>query len=486
MKLMAEPDSTSSFCDAKESLTSPVSGADAAAINAVARDCGTLAIECSDVSGYVAGVAGRIAANLGTLDLLEKVTARLVEDQARVSQSTGEAQLLAEQAQATLTRGRAVIEDVIADFSGLTSLVVQLGDRMAGFAAAMEQVRHVSSGIEAIAKKTNLLAINATIEAARAGESGRGFVVVANEVKRLAEETRSATSEISDTVRSLTKEAAVVASEVRTGVERSSAATSGFASINDSIDQLEGIVASVGRQTQGIAGSAQHIEQSVDSMKGALGAFAVDARANGSQLQAAQQRLDGLETLSGTMLDRLAHCGVRIDDSRYVDIATAANRELEVLIENAIAEGLIATDDLFDTDYRPMPGTNPQQYWNRFCEFADAHVRPVLDRFTVQTERCVGCVISDANGYLPTHISRRCLPQGKDPAWNAEHSRNRCNFIDDALRRAIASERAMLVTYRLNLGEGRYLPVKNVFVPTFIHGRRWGNFELAYRDGDAD
>src|SRR5439155_25248204 len=210
---------------------------------------------------------------------------------------------------------------------------------------------------------------------------------------------------------------------------------------------------------------------------------AVDARANGSQLQAAQQRLDGLETLSGTMLDRLAHCGVRIDDSRYVDIAKAANCELEMLIENAIAKGLITTDDLFDTDYQPLTGTNPQQYWNRFCEFADAHVRPVLDRFTVQTERCVGCVLSDANGYLPTHISRRCLPQGKDPVWNAEHSRNRCNFIDDALCRAIASQRTMLVTYRLNLGEGRYLPVKNVFVPTFIHGRRWGNFELAYRDG---
>ena len=56
-----------------------------------------------------------------------------------------------------------------------------------------------------------------------------------------------ATSEIADTVRSLTDEAAVVASEVRTGVEQSSAATSGFASINDSIDQLEGIVDSVGR-----------------------------------------------------------------------------------------------------------------------------------------------------------------------------------------------------------------------------------------------
>jgi methyl-accepting chemotaxis protein len=40
----------------------------------------------------------------------------------------------------------------------------------------------------------------------------------------------------------------------------------------------------------------------------------------------------------------------------------------------------------------------------------------------------------------------------------------------------------LLATYGMDLGEGRYLPVKNVFVPLYVNGRRWGNFELAYRD----
>ena len=58
--------------------------------------------------------------------------------------------------------------------------------------------------------------------------------------------------------------------------------------------------------------------------------------------------------------------------------------------------------------------------------------------------------------------------------------------LDDATQRAIDSDKdAMLVTYRMDLGEGRYLPVKNVFVPLTINGRRWGNFELAYRDDEA-
>ena len=64
------------------------------AIRAVARDCGSLSIECSDVAGYVEGVAERIGEHLKALDALEEVTTRLLADQARVSDSTDEARLL--------------------------------------------------------------------------------------------------------------------------------------------------------------------------------------------------------------------------------------------------------------------------------------------------------------------------------------------------------------------------------------------------------
>ena len=68
------------------------------AIRAVARDCGSLSMECSDVAGYVQGVAERIGEHLKMLDQLEEVTTRLLSDQARVSDSTDEARLLSEQA----------------------------------------------------------------------------------------------------------------------------------------------------------------------------------------------------------------------------------------------------------------------------------------------------------------------------------------------------------------------------------------------------
>jgi methyl-accepting chemotaxis protein len=225
------------------------------------------------------------------------------------------------------------------------------------------------------------------------------------------------------------------------------------------------------------------IQQSVDSVKGGLSSFAADARANGGQLHEAQERLANLELLSGDMLDRLASCGVRTDDTQFIESAQRACREIVDIIENAIARGAITADAVFDTNYVPMPGTEPLQFETRFCSFADAHVRPFLDRLAGQDPRHIGAVISDINGYLPTHISARSQPQSADPAWNAKNCRNRRNFLDDPTRRAIANEKeAMLITYRMNLGEGNYLPVKNVFVPLYVNGRRWGNFELAYRD----
>jgi methyl-accepting chemotaxis protein len=463
-----------------------VEAPDGNAINIVARNCGSLAIEVSDVSGYVAGVSDRISSNLKTLDALEEVTRRLLNDQARVAESTDEARILAEQARERLRDGRRAIEDTIDLFSGLTDLVVQLGERMSTFTDAMSQVQSVSSSIETIARKTNMLALNATIEAARAGEAGRSFAVVAAEVKKLAHETREATGQIASTLGSLSREAEIVTAEIETGVARSREAQGGLATITDTVRHVADLVAMVDRQTDGIAQSTAHIQMSVDSVKSGLESFAADARQNGGQLLQVQGRLGKLETLSNDMLDRLASCGVPIDDTPFIHFAQRATREIEATIEAGMARGEVALDAVFDFNYVPMPGTNPQQFETRFCTFADIAVRPILDRLTREEPRLIACALTDINGYLPTHVTERSQPQGADPKWNAEYCRNRRNFIDDVTRRAIASEKeAMLATYSMDLGQGRYLPVKNVFVPLFVSGRRWGNFELAYRDDVA-
>jgi methyl-accepting chemotaxis protein len=452
------------------------------AIRAVARDCGSLSIECSDVAGYVEGVAERIGEHLKVLDTLEEVTVRLLADQARVSDSTDEARLLSEQAKAKLEAGREAIEGTIAGFKGLTELVVQLGERMAGFASAMNQVQTVSSTIEAIARKTNMLALNATIEAARAGDAGRSFAVVAAEVKKLAHDTRSATSQIASTIGELTREASAVTSEIKTGVERSRAAQTGFGAISDTVKEVTEIVSMVDRQTEGIAHSTSLIQTSVDRVKAGLSEFAGDARDNGGQLIKAQKRLSHLEMLSNNMLDTLANSGAEIDDTPMILRAQEAMRAITSAVEQGIDRGDIAMDQVHDRNYALIEGSNPPQYNNGFADFADKHIRPILDRFKAGDSRIIGSAITNLDGYLPTHLSERCHTPGPDPVWNDEHCRNKRIFMDETTRKACESDKpATLATYRMELGD-KYIPVKNVFVPIYFKGRRWGNFELAYRD----
>ena len=452
------------------------------AIRAVARDCGSLSIECSDVAGYVEGVAERIGEHLKMLDSLEDVTNRLLTDQARVADSTDEARLLSEQAKAKLEAGREAIEGTINGFKGLTELVVQLGERMAGFASAMNQVQTVSSTIETIARKTNMLALNATIEAARAGDAGRSFAVVAAEVKKLAHDTRAATSQIASTIGELTREAGAVTSEIKTGVDRSRAAQAGFGQISDTVREVTEIVSMVDRQTEGIAHSTSLIQTSVDRVKAGLSEFAGDARDNGGQLVKAHQRLSHLEMLSATMLDTLANSGAEIDDTPMILLAQEAMRTIVEAVERGIDRGDITLDAVLDRNYVLIQGSNPPQYENGFADFAHDHVRPLLDRFKAREARIIGSAITNLDGYLPTHLSERCHTPGPDPVWNDEHCRNKRIFMDETTRNACNSDKpAMLATYRMELGD-KYIPVKNVFVPVFFKGRRWGNFELAYRD----
>jgi methyl-accepting chemotaxis protein len=242
------------------------------------------------------------------------------------------------------------------------------------------------------------------------------------------------------------------------------------------------IVGMVDRQTEGIAHSTSMIQTSVDRVKAGLSDFAGDARDNGGQLVKAQKRLSHLEMMSNTMLDTLANSGAEIDDTPMILLAQEAMRTIVETVEKGIDRGEIALEAALDRHYAPIAGSNPPQYDNGFAEFADSYVRPILDAFKKREPRIIGSAITNVDGYLPTHLSERSQAPGPDPVWNDAHCRNKRIFMDEQTRLAIESEKpAMLMTYRMELGD-RYIPVKNVFVPIFFKGRRWGNFELAYRD----
>ena len=173
-----------------------------------------VAHQALDISNRVAAASEELAAqveqvNSGTAIQRDRVnsTATAMEEMnstvLEVAKNAGDAREEAEGTQAKAREGSSLVSQMIGAIDDVSAVSKELAEDIRKLGEQTDAIGSVMNVISDIADQTNLLALNAAIEAARAGEAGRGFAVVADEVRKLAENTMKATSEVGSSISSI-------------------------------------------------------------------------------------------------------------------------------------------------------------------------------------------------------------------------------------------------------------------------------------------
>jgi methyl-accepting chemotaxis protein len=455
--------------------------ANAKALAMIPESCGAVTVGCTDVAGVVEAVIASSKALRSEHEALRETVRDLEADQTKVAEASDEARLLSERAIERLSEGTALIQSSLGQIAGLIELVDTLGQHVTSFSAAMEQVRRSAQDIDNIAETTNILALNATIEAMRAGDAGRTFAVVAAEVKSLANDTRKATEEIAQTIDALGGEAEVMIGRIETGAKASGEARASVARIENTMANVGSLVEEVDKQNDVIARSTGTISGHVDKVQRVLTSYDAASRSNEDRLHGAHRKMEELEITASEMFDRIVQAGLSPEDSAMVAQAQEFAKAVTAHAEAALASGALDMGALFDTDYAPVPGTNPQLFRTRLTDWAHAEWRPFLDRAKAGDSRVLAAACTDLNGFLPTHLTERSRTPTGDLAHDTKYCRNGRLMFEAIDRKAKASPAPyMMAVYRQEDDGASYVVVRNVYVPLVLGGRRWGDFELAY------
>jgi len=432
-----------------------------------------------ELSNSTDRIAKEVQEQMESADTVATAAEEMSSTILNVSENTHQAVELSATVDAAASTGLGVVQET---WQCMNTMAESVESTLAGIAElerSSASIGDMLSLIEDIADQTNLLALNAAIEAARAGEAGRGFAVVADEVRSLAEKTTKSTKDIERVVGKIQQESARAAASIR---KESALVQTGLHQAEEARRQLEEIknCASSSRMMSELIAVAA-AEQTTVTAEISSKIHHISDAAHGTN-QMMKINMETFARFANTVEDIYGTVG-HFSVGNYHDQVKSYAKELsdgvQAAIADAIKSGTLSETDLFDRNYQPFSKkTDPPKFTTRFDSFFDRVISPLQESIVNRDSQLAYAICFDDRAYVPCHNLRFSKPLTGDIEVDKVNNRTKRIFGDNTgMRCAKNTDGVLLQTYRRDTGE----ILNDLSIPIFINGKHWGGIRFGYK-----
>ena len=262
-------------------------------VSSVANDLSNFIKEAENGSEEQAARMAETASAMGEMNSTISEVARNSGNASEMSTSTRE----------QATQGSKIVASVVDSIHKVEDQSVKLKEDMQSLLDNSKSIDEIMRVISDIADQTNLLALNAAIEAARAGEAGRGFAVVADEVRKLAEKTMASTNDVGKVINAIQACANTSAEQVDITVKITTDATEVASHSGEALQEIVRMADATADQVRAIATAAEEQSASSEEINNSISAVTSLASSNLELMQQASQSVSDLDAQIGTLKD---------------------------------------------------------------------------------------------------------------------------------------------------------------------------------------
>ena len=202
--------------------------------------------------------------------------------------------------------GQSSLHQLVDEVSQVQEAVKRMADSMGEFVQSTKSINSMTQDVREIAEQTNLLALNAAIEAARAGEHGRGFAVVADEVRKLAEKSANSAGQIDKITKDIGQRSGQVQESIEHGMKRLETSRSMVREVTEVLDSANELVVEVGDGLDRIAVTTVEQQNVSASVKKSIEAIADMARKNDTDIGLTAEATREMERLAAQLQESVS------------------------------------------------------------------------------------------------------------------------------------------------------------------------------------